>query len=77
MFRSQQTVDESTSFGTIIALIAFVVYQSHKSSKLLSCERVEQSVGRLHMVSPEDTLKRLPCSSYLNERLEIESRLPS
>lgn len=44
---------------------------SHKSTKLLSCENVQLSVGRLQMVCAEDTLKRLPCSSYLNERLEI------
>lgn len=46
---------------------------SHKSTKLLSCENVQLSVGRLQMVCAEDRLKRLPCSSYLNERLEIAS----
>lgn len=63
-----------TSLGTIIYFMTLSVYHSHKSTKLLSCENVQLSVGRLQMVYPEDTLKTLPCSSYLNERLEIAKR---
>lgn len=54
--------------------MSFSVSHSHKSTKLLSCENVRLSVGRLQMVYPEDMLKRLPCSSYLNESLEIAKR---
>lgn len=63
-----------TSFSAAIYFMSFSVNRSHKSSNLLSCENVQPSVGRLQMVYPGDTLKRLPCSSYLNERLEIAKR---
>lgn len=40
-------------------------------------ENVRPSVGRLQMVYLGDTMKQLPCSSYLNERPEIAKRCDS